>query len=294
MPDPRHQFRQQPAQLHRVDMSKTGTLMAAAAFPRRSESEKKKETRAATKEIIAALDALLPPTSTSSQSQRVSDRVKSRSCGSRSLGRTGRSLIAILQDAAALVRHKKARIESQTQKHLEMRQARAKALESARVPGILKGGMLSSLSMLTIEVSFPTCQITSVGSGFVSLIQQRVSNESQTFPPDTVEDIITKMTLYHFIHPEDVELLRMFVKGNYWTYGKVLEDANTISVRVAPCETPPPQTDYTQPDHSTMLHAEPSLSDLPHTPQTLTHTPEIHLKLIGLDPMTRSGVFVSV
>ena len=41
------------------------------------------------------------------------------------------------------------------------------------VPGILKGIMLSSFSMLMIEVSFPTCQITSVGAGFVSLIQQR-------------------------------------------------------------------------------------------------------------------------
>lgn len=93
-------------------------------------AQKKKITRAAFKNVITALDALLPATNTTSPSQR--GCLGSRSCGSRSMGRTGRSLIAILQDATASVKLKKAQIESQTQAYLEMRQERTKAMKSGR------------------------------------------------------------------------------------------------------------------------------------------------------------------
>ena len=220
-------------------------------------AQKKKVSRATTKEIIAVLDALLPPTSTSSESKR-DCRLGSRSCGARSLGGTGRSLIAILQDAAALVKLKKGQMGLQKHTQTKMSQRRASAhtrgvhfpglphaflvlfvfipsffcslgvairpcptnthhpylplslspstvlvstkaalagplckqkkndgaavhfeMEPPPIPrptevaGIIKGGMMASFSVLTVEVSFPACQITSVGSGFVSLIQER-------------------------------------------------------------------------------------------------------------------------
>lgn len=82
-------------------------------------AEKKKITRAATKEIIAALDALLPPARIILQPRRGEGRTQS--CGAQSFGRTGRSLIAILQDAAAVIKIKRAHVDLQTDSHFGMR-----------------------------------------------------------------------------------------------------------------------------------------------------------------------------
>jgi len=125
-----------------------------------------------------------------------------------------------------------------------------------------------------------------------------VSSKHQTFPAKDVEDMITNMSLYHLIHSDDVELLWMFVKGSFWTYGTVLDDAHTITVRVAPTASPSiimqPETGHTQPVKSGTAMSQLSLNP-PHADMhTHTVAPDILLKLVGLDPVTRTGVFMSV
>jgi hypothetical protein len=170
-------------------------------------AEKKKFTRAATKELISKLDELLPPVDAN-----VHMNSTVRSCGSRALGRTGRSLISILQDAAMVVRHKKTVLEMARQAQLSHQQGNLRAVNgrarsdartkgrkgksklssgssSQPVPapaflwpcpqappapiGLFKQAMVSSHSIITIEVVFPSCHITSISAGFVDLIQQR-------------------------------------------------------------------------------------------------------------------------
>ena len=96
-------------------------------------AQKKKITQASTKEITAALDSLLPPTSTTAPSQRKGGG--GRSCGSRSFGRTGRSLLAILQDAAALAKLKRAHIDVQMDEIFDMRHKRAGVTVMDSIPG---------------------------------------------------------------------------------------------------------------------------------------------------------------
>jgi len=122
----------------------------------------------------------------------------------------------------------------------------------------------------------------------------RVSCKSLTFLDNNVQDMLTTLSLYQLIHPDDVELLWMFVKGNFWTYGTVLDDAHTITERVAP-PLPPPQT-LVQPDHTQPVSADINTATFssPCSLPNVTYMPDIHLKLAGLDPVSRTGVFMSV
>jgi len=116
------------------------------------------------------------------------------------------------------------------------------------------------------------------------------------FPANAVADMITNLTLYHLIHPDDVEILSMFVKGNFWTYGSVTYNTNAIRVRVAPLASPP-QTNNTKPDCASAADV---VEQLPTHPSYLQaqhahmNTTDMYLKLVGLDHMTRSSLFMGV
>jgi len=56
------------------------------------------------------------------------------------------------------------------------------------------------------EVSFPDCCFTSIGAGFLQLIQSRVSDEKNAFSTKQVGDLLTNMSLFQLIHPDDVEV----------------------------------------------------------------------------------------
>ena len=118
-------------------------------------AQQKKITQAATKEIIAVLDALLLPNSATSLSER--GRGRSRSCGLRSLGGSGRSLIKILQDSAALVKHKKSWMGLIHKSRKDVALSRSPLQLMPTDTGIFRKGLLSTSSVLTIEVSFPSC-----------------------------------------------------------------------------------------------------------------------------------------
>ena len=48
-----------------------------------------------------------------------------------------------------------------------------------------------------------------MGAGFLQLIQSRVSDEKNTFSTKQVGNMMTNMSLFHFIHPSDVEVLAL-------------------------------------------------------------------------------------
>jgi hypothetical protein len=56
--------------------------------------------------------------------------------------------------------------------------------------------------------------------------------------------------------PLDPQLLLMYVMGGYWTYGSVIDDADTLRVRLAP----------------------------------ITSAPDIYIKLIALDAGSHTGI----
>ena len=125
----------------------------------------------------------------------------------------------------------------------------------------------------------------------------RVSSKSQVFPANAVADMITNLMLYHLIHPDNVEILSMFVTGSFWTHGLVIDDTNAVVVRVAP-PAPPVQTD--QDTQTEFITAAAVVATLPkpkhlshtHAPHTDLYTTDLHLKLVGLDHTI--SVFMSV
>lgn len=80
------------------------------------------------------------------------------------------------------------------------------------------------------------------------------------------------MSLFQLIHPDDVEILRMYILGGYWTYGSIIDVSQTMAVRLAP-------------------HSSRSGTRQPSPDGTFSPERDIWLQLVGLDPVRRRAVF---
>ena len=76
---------------------------------------------------------------------------------------------------------------------------------------------------LLAEISFPQCKVLSVGNGFLGLIQERVRDGNTTYEPEAIRNLLTGMTLYDLIHPEDVQ-----VKAYVGRYAKFVRLAGLV------------------------------------------------------------------
>jgi hypothetical protein len=56
------------------------------------------------------------------------------------------------------------------------------------------------------EVSFPDCCFSSIGAGFLQLIQSRVRDQKNVFSTAQIGDLLSSMNLFHLVHPEDAEV----------------------------------------------------------------------------------------
>ena len=227
-----------------------------------SAAQKKKMTRAVTKELITTLDSLLPAVSASRRAESDPDGPL-HSCGARALGRTGRSLLSILHDAAKTVAQTTASKGFPALKYGQLRAKRRSpdsathalrqcAKESAVTTrhSLYREMMLSSRSMLAFEVHFPDCGILAAGAGFVAMLEAQIRFSAQNDASSSAmsrerardgasagcaASMLQHMTLYDLINHDDVQLLWMFITGRHWIETP-LAPYHQLRLRLAPVQ----------------------------------------------------------